>query len=108
MIDKRLLQDTINVQKVQEKNDFGDLTYSEPLTVKSVRFDRYVSIKGVDNSKTKDKTGTVFIYPSISKVNVDDAWLEAIISDGSRDYIVKSIQPNYLNGKLFSYEIGVI
>ena len=51
MIDKRLLQDTINVQKVQKKDDFGDLAYSAPFTVKSVRFDRYVSVKGTNNSK---------------------------------------------------------
>ena len=108
MIDKRLLQDTISVQKVQNTDDFGDLTYSESLTVQSVRFDRGVSITGADNSKSKDKTGTIFIYPSVSKVNVDKTWLEAVVSDGNSDYIVKSIQPNYLNGKLFSYEIGVI
>lgn len=108
MIDKRLLQDTINVQKVQKKDDFGDLAYSAPFAVKSVRFDRYVSVKGTNNSKTKDKTGTVFIYPAVSKVDVDDSWLEATINDGNRDYIIKSIQPNYLNGKLFSYEIGVV
>ncbi|KXT67673.1 Phage minor capsid protein [Streptococcus gallolyticus] len=108
MIDKRLLQDTISVRKVQDTDDFGDLTYSEPLTIQSVRFDRGVSVKGTNNSKTKDKTGTVFIYPAVSKVDVDDSWLEATINDGNRDYIVKSIQPNYLNGKLFSYEIGVV
>lgn len=108
MIDKRLLQDTINVRKVQEKNDFGDLAYSAPFTVKSVRFDRNISDKGVNNSKSRDKTGTIFIYPSISKVDVDKSWLEATINDGSCNYIVKSIQPNYLNGKLFSYEIGVV
>ncbi|SES18192.1 putative minor capsid protein [Streptococcus gallolyticus] len=108
MIDKRLLTDNVSVTKVQKKNDFGDLTYSEPISVESVRFDREVTVSGVDNSKTKTKAGTLFVYPSISRVDVDDTWLEAVVNDGSRDYIIKSIQPNFLNGKLFSYEIGVI
>lgn len=108
MIDKRLLTDTVIVQKVQKENDFGDLTYSEPLTVKHVRFDRSSSASGANNSKTKDKAGTIFIYPAISGVKVDSSWDEATVSDGANTYIVKSHEPNYLNGKIFSYEVGVI
>lgn len=108
MIDKRLLTDTVIVQKVQKENDFGDLTYSEPLAVKHVRFDRSSSVSGANNSKKKDRTGTIFIYPAISGVKVDNSWDEATVSDGANTYIVKSHEPNYLNGKIFSYEVEVI
>lgn len=41
-IDKRLLKDVLTIKKVADKNDYGDEVYSEPLTIKNVRFDRSV------------------------------------------------------------------
>ncbi|EID19830.1 hypothetical protein HMPREF1043_0867 [Streptococcus anginosus subsp. whileyi CCUG 39159] len=41
-------------------------------------------------------------------MTIDDTWLGAIVNDGSRDYIITGYQPNYLNKKIFSYEIEVI
>lgn len=108
MIDKRLLQDVVTVRKVEGKNDFGDVTYSDPLDIKPVRFDRSVAVIGTDNSKTRQKVGKVFIYPRFVDVTVDDSWLGALVNDGGRDYLVIGYQPNYLNGKIFSYEIEVI
>nr|DAX81190.1 MAG TPA: Minor capsid protein [Caudoviricetes sp.] len=108
MIDKRLLQDTITVRKVADKNDFGDESYSDPLSVKPVRFDRSVSVVGTNNSKTRQKAGVIYIYPKFASVTVDDSWLGAIVNDGARDYTVTGYQPNYLNGKVFSYEVEVI
>ncbi|HEM2987943.1 minor capsid protein [Streptococcus sp. 2018037] len=108
MIDKRLLQDVVKVRKVEGKNDFGDVTYSDPLDIKPVRFDRSVAIIGTNNSKTRQKVGVVYIYPKFANVTVDDSWLGAIVNDGERDYLVTGYQPNYLNGKVFSYEIEVI
>lgn len=108
MIDKRLLQDVVTVRKVEGKNDFGDVTYSDPLDIKPVRFDRSVAVIGTDNSKTRQKVGKVFIYPRFVDVTVNDSWLGALVNDGGRDYLVIGYQPNYLNGKIFSYEIEVI
>ena len=108
MIDKRLLQDAITVRKVADKNDFGDESYSDPLSVKPVRFDRSVSVVGTNNSKMRQKEGVIYIYPKFASVTVDDGWLGAIVNDGARDYTVTGYQPNYLNGKVFSYEVEVI
>lgn len=108
MIDKRLLQDAITVRKVADKNDFGDESYSDPLSVKPVRFDRSVSVVGTNNSKTRQKAGVIYIYPKFANVTVDDSWLGVIVNDGVRDYTITGYQPNYLNGKVFSYEIEVI
>ena len=108
MIDKRLLKDAISVRKVAGRNDFGDVRYSEPLNIKSVRFDRSVSVTGTNNSKTRQKVGVIYIYPKFANVTVDDSWLGAIVNDGARDYTITGYQPNLLNGKIFSYEIEVI
>lgn len=108
MIDKRLLKDAISVRKVAGRNDFGDVSYSDPLDIKLVRFDRSVSITGTNNSKTRQKAGVVYIYPKFANVTVDDSWLGAIVNDGARDYTITGYQPNFLNGKIFSYEIEVI
>ncbi|QKG73699.1 capsid protein [Streptococcus canis] len=107
MIDKRLLQDVVTVRKVEDKDDFGDVTYSAPLDIKTVRFDRSVAVTGTNNSKTRQKVGTVYIFPKFAGVTVDDSWLGAIVNDGARDYLVIGYEPNYLNGKIFSYEVEV-
>ncbi|HEO7946183.1 TPA: capsid protein [Streptococcus agalactiae] len=108
MIDKRLLTDSITVSKKGAIDDFGDVTYLEPITISDVRFDRNIGIVGTNNQKQRQKPSVVFIYPQFTKVIVDDSWIDAKLSDGDRDYIVKGYQPNYLNGKLFSYEIEVV
>lgn len=108
MIDKRLLKDVISVRKVADRNDFGDVSYSDALDIKLVRFDRSVSVTGTNNSKTRQKAGVIYIYPKFANVTVDDSWLGAIVNDGARDYTITGYQPNYLNGKVFSYEIEVI
>ncbi|MBZ2152857.1 minor capsid protein [Streptococcus cristatus] len=108
MIDKRLLQDAITVRKVADKNDFGDESYSDPLDIKPVRFDRSVSVTGANNSKTRQKVGVIYIYPKFASVTVDDSWLGAIVNDGARDYLVTGYEVNTLNGKIFSYEVEVI
>ncbi len=108
MIDKRLLQDAVIVRKVAGRNDFGDVSYSDALDIKPVRFDRSVSVTGTNNSKTKEKAGVIYVYPKFANVTVDDSWLGAIANDGVRDYTITGYQPNFLNGKIFSYEIEVI
>ena len=108
MIDKRLLTDAITVRKVADKNDFGDVSYSDPLDIKPVRFDRSVSVIGANNSKTRQKVGVIYIYPKFVSVTVDDSWLSATVNDGARDYLVTGYEVNTLNGKIFSYEVEVI
>lgn len=108
MIDKRLLKDTVIVRKVAGKNDFGDVSYSDPLDIKPVRFDRSVSVIGTNNSKTRQKTGVIYVYPRFANVTVDDSWLGALVNDGARDYTITGYQLNYLNSKIFSYEVEVV
>lgn len=113
LIDKRLLKDKITVKIVAKKDDFGDETYSDPIVVNSVRFDRSTTVSGsrstkYNNSKVRQKPGVIYIYPSISNVMVEDTWHEAIVNDGKRDYTITGYQPNYIDGEIFSFEVEVI
>ncbi|HEO7922202.1 TPA: capsid protein [Streptococcus agalactiae] len=108
MIDKRLLTDSITVSKIGTVNDFGDITYLESIALSDVRFDRNIGTVGTNNQKLRQKPSVIYIYSQFTKVIVDDSWIDAKVNDGDRDYIVKGFQPNYINGKLFSYEIEVI
>lgn len=121
-IDKRLLKDVLTIKKVVDKNDYGDEVYSEPLTIKNVRFDRSVggsgnrnsktgtgnSKTGTGNSKSRQKQGVIYLYPSLSFVTVDNSWMGAKVNDGIGDYTINGFQTNYYDGEIFSQEIEVI
>ncbi|HEU3492375.1 putative minor capsid protein [Streptococcus pneumoniae] len=114
-IDKRLLKDVLTIKKVADKNDYGDEVYSEPLTIKNVRFDRLVgrsgnrnSKTGTGNSKSRQKQGVIYLYPSLSFVTVDNSWMGAKVNDGIGDYTINGFQTNYYDGEIFSQEIEVI
>lgn len=121
-IDKRLLKDVLTIKKVADKNDYGDEVYSEPLTIKNVRFDRSVggsgnrnsktgtgnSKTGTGNSKSRQKQGVIYLYPSLSFVTVDNSWMGAKVNDGIGDYTINGFQTNYYDGEIFSQEIEVI
>ena len=108
MIDKRLLTDMITVQLKGSKNAYGDVEMLSEIVVKPVRFDRSTAVSGLDNSHSKTSAGTIFIYPRFSDVVIDDSWIGAKVSDGIKRYTVVSYLSNYLNGRIFSYEIEVI
>ncbi|HEL2057760.1 TPA: capsid protein [Streptococcus suis] len=107
MIDKRLLTDSLTVRLKDGKNEFGDESYGQAFTLSPVRFDRSVSVVGSSNSKSRLKHGRIFVYSRFVQVRVDDTWLEGIVSDGQREYIIKGFETNFLNGRLFGYEIEV-
>lgn len=112
MIDKRLLKDSISVSLAGEKDSWGKVEYQQPFEVENVRFDRSLIDKSINTQSltniTRLKSGTIFIYPKYSNVEVDDNWLQAKISDLHGEYKVIGIETNYFRGKVFSYELTVI
>ena len=50
MIDKRMLVDTVTIQKPAELDGWGKQTYSDPVTLKHVRFDRSTAHTGSGHS----------------------------------------------------------
>ena len=69
--------------------------------------DKSINTQSLTNI-TRLKSGTIFIYPKYSKVEVDDSWLQAKISDYHGEYKVIGIETNYFRNKVFSYELTVI
>lgn len=112
MIDKRLLTDTVTVSLAGEKDKWGKVKYHQPFEVENVRFDRSSIDKSINTQSltniTRLKSGTIFIYPKYSNVEVDDSWLQAKISDLHGEYKVIGIETNYFRSKVFSYELTVI
>ena len=109
MIDKRLLVDEVQVFLKSGPDGYGKEEEAAPILLKPVRFDRSVSVNGSGNNVTRQKTGTIFVYPKFCDVTVDDSWLGARVSDGVRDYIVQGFNVNHLFSKaVFCYEIEVI
>lgn len=112
MIDKRFLTDTVEVSLAGEKDKWGKITFKEPFKIKFVRFDRSSLDKSTNTQNltniTRNKSGTLFIYPKFNNVVVDDSWLQAKITDQHGEYKVISFEINYFGNKVFSYELTVI
>lgn len=112
MIDKRLLTDTVTVSLTGEKDKWGKTTLKEPFEIKFIRFDRSSLDKTTNTQNltniTRNKSGTLFIYPKFNNVVVNDSWLQAKITDQHGEYKVISFETNYLGNKVFSYELTVI
>lgn len=113
MIDKRLLIHSVTIEKVEGVDEWGKESYSKPLKLAPVRFDRSVETKHVDKVHNEEKTsklGTVYVYPTACKTPIDDSFLNAKVSDGMGDYRVTKITTEYhpMNGRVFCYELDVI
>lgn len=112
MVDKRLLKDSISVSLAGEKDNWGKVKYQKPFEVENVRFDRSSIDKSINTqiltNISRLKSGTIFIYPKYSNVEVDDSWLQAKINDYHGEYKVIGIETNYFRNKVFSHELTVI
>lgn len=66
MIDKRMLVDTVTIQKPTGETDvWGKVVYDEPTTLKPVRFDRQFNVSGSTNNRSE--SNPVF-YSSIQNI----------------------------------------
>lgn len=110
MIDKRMLVDEVTIRFRTGLNEFGKPSYSEPMALSLVRFDRGVTGSFEGKNSTKRQVGVLYIYPRYCPVEVDDTWLHALVNDGARDYEVTAFQVNLnpFNRAIFSYEVEVI
>lgn len=110
MIDKRMLIDSVTIQKPIEKDDWGKETYSEPLLLSPCKFDRSISYTGSGKSRSELMTSTVIVYPRYCPVRLDKTFVGGIVKDGDNEYVVKKILPQYhpFTRKILAYEIEVI
>lgn len=111
MIDKRMLVDTVTIQKpTGEKDGWGKVTYDEPKTLKPVRFDRAVSHTGSGQNRTENNFSVLMVYPKYTPIELDDSWLNGRVNDTHRNYIIRKIIPQYHPFKhtILCYEVEVI
>ena len=93
-IDKRLLVDTVTIQKTtEEKDGWGKVILESPVTLKPVRFDRQYQVQGNQNNRKESKPSVLFLYPKYCPVVLDDTFENAIVNDGKREYRVTSVVP---------------
>lgn len=110
-IDKRLLIDTVTIQKdTGEKDGWGKVILESPVTLKHVRFDRQYQVQGTKNSRKEAKPSILFVYPKYCPIILDKTFENAIINDRERDYRVISVLPvSYPHKKkVFCYEVECI
>lgn len=113
MIDKRMLKDTVTIQKKSGDDQWGKPQYDEPIFLHPVKFDRTYSFRGSQNNRAEDKQSSVLlIYPQFVEVEIDKSILDAKVvdvSDGT-EFIVKSllIQNHPLTKKVLCYELEVV
>ncbi|EHJ56264.1 putative minor capsid protein [Streptococcus urinalis] len=110
-IDKRLLVDTVTIQKTTEEKDaWGKVMLESPVTLSPVRFDRQYQVQGTQNNRKEAKPSLLFVYPQYCPIVLDKSFENAIINDGQTEYRVTTIVPvSYPhNGKIFCYELECI
>lgn len=110
MIDKRMLVDTVTIQKPAETDKWGKETYSDPITLKYVRFDRSTSHTGSGQNRSEDNFSVLMVYPKYTPIELDDSWLNGRVNDTHRDFIIRKIIPQHHPFKhtVLCYEIEVI
>ncbi|HEM2578478.1 TPA: minor capsid protein [Streptococcus suis] len=110
-IDKRLLVDTVTIQKTTEEKDaWGKVMLESPVTLSLVRFDRQYQVQGTQNNRKEAKPSLLFVYPQYCPIVLDKSFENAIINDGQTEYRVTTIVPvSYPhNNKIFCYEVECI
>ena len=115
-IDKRTLIDSVTIQKVGSKDDWGKKTFLPPVVLSPVRFDRDFDAPGTVNNPSGrknpsyQKPGVIFVYPRYCAVEIDESYREGVVKDGSREYIITKIIPimEPLRNKVYCYEIEVM
>lgn len=108
MIDKRLLIDSVQIERVLGRDEWGKESYGSTLTLSPVRFDRATTLTHGSKDDTQKKLGVIFVYSRYCKVVLDDSYIDGRVIDGDKKYKVIGIIPISLYKKVIGYEIEVI
>ena len=110
-IDKRLLVDTVTIQKTTEELDgWGKAVLADPVTLSPVRFDRQYQVQGTQNNRKESKPSLLFVYPKYCPAVLDKTFENAIVKDGETEYRVTAVVPvSYPHkNKIVWYELECI
>lgn len=108
MIDKRLLIDSVTMEEVVGRDEWGKESYGEPVALSPVRFDRAVTLTHGAKDETQRKPGVIFLYTRYCNVQLDDRYIGGRVVDGDQTYKVVGVIPIALYKKVVGYEIEVI
>lgn len=111
MIDKRLLIDSVTIEKVIERDEWGKEAYGSMLSLSPVRFDRSTTLKHNEQNAKDEierKPGVVFVYTKFCKVALDESYIGGRLTDGDQAYRVVGVIPISLFKKQIGYEIEVV
>lgn len=108
MIDKRLLIDSVTIEKVVERDDWGKERFDGLLVLSPVRFDRAITLTHGGKEDTMRKPGVIFLYTRYCNVRLDDSYIGGRVVGNGQTYRVIGIVPISLYHKVIGYEIEVI
>ena len=110
MIDKRLLVDSVKIQKLQEKDKWGKEVYEKPLLLSPVRFDRVFSHEGTGNHRSESKSSVLLVYPRYCPVVLDQTYLGGRVLADGQEYLIRKVIPQYqpFTKKILCYEVEVV
>ena len=105
-----LIHDIIYKQRLEEKDDFGNPLYAEPITIHHVRCDQS-TVFSRDNTQTKILANAVIFIDARNSSPIPDKFVqESIINFEDGEYVLKKIIPCYHPKKntVRHYELEVI
>lgn len=112
MIDKRMLCDTVNIQKVESMDEWSRPIYDTGTIFRFVRFDNSKGIKGTADSREKQFTGIIFMYKehTTNFGLIDESYLNALVTYNNSTFVVTKIIPlsHWTKNEVIAYEIEVV
>lgn len=110
MIDKRLLTDSVTIQKVTDRDTYGKATYDPAIELSPVKFDRNFSHQGTGSHRSESKPSVLLVYPQFTPVTLDKSYNGGkMICDGE-EFIIRQVIPQKhpFTKKVLCYEIEVV
>lgn len=112
-VPKLFLQQSVKVEKLKGKNEYGDPEYDEPINIENVKVDTKTVFSGSGSDRKVTKETTLFIYLSSQAKDfiIDDSFLEARVSDSDENqYILKEYisNKNPIKNEVWSYEVRLV
>lgn len=106
-IPKSMLPHSCTLEIPVGEDDYGKVSYSEPVTLKNVRIDPTSAIS-TDKQNREQRLSAVLIYDCRNSSGTDGFAEEQRITFEGREYTVHSVDKLYDRRKLHHYEVGLV
>lgn len=106
-IPKSLLIHSCTLETPLGEDDYGKVSYSEPVTLRNVRIDPSSSISS-DKQNRELRLSAVLIYDCRNSSGLTEFQEEQRITFEGREYTVQKVDKLYDHRKLHHYEVGLV